>query len=466
MKLAALPGIADPNRVLSPLIQEFRWRYGQNSLTIAPVMLGRIKPLPGTREASALDAYDWYVERAISKIPRTDFVLLDILRPTVIENEWAHYFAVVVNDRKVIKGILNDPRKLKSNFDIPEGDVRSFVLASTFARETGNASWKVIFDLISLGPDLRGINGPDGKRLRLGQDGVLPRYFDFLQENFSGGNLNIIVQSLAVRDFLLGRPDFDFGKDLHGALPANVQARIPPLKIAKARAAAAGAEASPLAVNAAMVADDEGRTMDDAVPFPAGITARDGQIIFDPSLPPEQVAKLKERGGRILLNDRASDNVYVKFQNPDKPIWGILDSSVGILNLQFKGVLGRSLLDYIADLARQRGNEPVYIMDWGAGVLRAVIRMDQSLKRIGIHNVRFIAYADTYLPDKMEESIPENITFIVAHAKNLPSILKKQIPEMKGIDVIYSIEAMHFIFEENKELDVSHIKELLPFLSP
>jgi hypothetical protein len=69
------------------------------------------------------------------------------------------------------------------------------------------------------------------------------------------------------------------------------------------------------------------------------------------------------------------------------------------------------------------------------------------LRKLGISNVKIIAFTDTYT--ETMESLPENIIVIWALAKNLKRIFDDKLPGVK-VDVVYSYGGLHFLLDKQQ----------------
>jgi hypothetical protein len=109
----------------------------------------------------------------------------------------------------------------------------------------------------------------------------------------------------------------------------------------------------------------------------------------------------------------------------------------------------------------------VYVLDWGAGNLKAVTDLAERLKKEDVDNVYIIAFGNAYpAPDeRLGTPIPENVTFIVDVAENLTSHLKELLPEGHTIDAVYSNLGLAYLFEEGNERVLKHLSDLAALLS-
>jgi hypothetical protein len=86
-------------------------------------------------------------------------------------------------------------------------------------------------------------------------------------------------------------------------------------------------------------------------------------------------------------------------------------------------------------------DEPIIILDWGAGTGHTLMQYANRLKKAGFNNVIYIAYGDEYYREW--EEAPSDIIYILDVSYDLPLVLgeifkDKNLPEGKGIDFIYS----------------------------
>ncbi len=141
---------------------------------------------------------------------------------------------------------------------------------------------------------------------------------------------------------------------------------------------------------------------------------------------------INDGNGGVIIDPRTEEHQF-----------GIIDTSLEEINSAFKGILGKPLYEYIRSLAQAKSkiNEKLYVLEWGAGNLRAARELVEKLAKEGITNIQIIATGDTY--DASTEIISDNITFILDTAENLPSAIKSIIKDDK-IELGYSKDVLHF----------------------
>ncbi|TAM35468.1 hypothetical protein EPN54_06130, partial [bacterium] len=144
--------------------------------------------------------------------------------------------------------------------------------------------------------------------------------------------------------------------------------------------------------------------------------------------------EFKEKGGRVLPDGTFKIGYDYR--------WSVKNSSFADVESNFSRLLQGSLFKMITDRAKAAGDREVYVLDWGAGNLRAVRELSIRLKAAGINNVRIIAFGDTFY--RGEQEVPDNAVFILDTANNLRSRLLSQFPGIQ-IDVIYSYMGMRHL---------------------
>ena len=133
-----------------------------------------------------------------------------------------------------------------------------------------------------------------------------------------------------------------------------------------------------------------------------------------------------------------------------------------------KGASPKSL--FYEEIKRRAGLKPegfLYLIDWGAGDLKAVKELSAALKKDGVSNVRIIAFGDTGNQATLRD-IPSNVRFVFDRAENLPGQLSKLLPTGEKIDLIYSYQGLHFLFDDEEtgsDQLMAHFKSLSPHFS-
>ncbi|HTY45226.1 MAG TPA: hypothetical protein VMD52_04475 [Patescibacteria group bacterium] len=179
-----------------------------------------------------------------------------------------------------------------------------------------------------------------------------------------------------------------------------------------------------------------------------GAATQAPKVVFSQQLSEDQVGLLKN-GGEVRRTPEGGLAIIETTQEerarPTYKPWPIFGTHFDEIDTIFKGLFQESLVQKIINLAQSHPENPVYILDWGAGNGLAAIELAEKLKN---YNVRIIAFGNTYVPEFMPNTIPPNVLFLIGEAGDLVRDLKGMLPAGTKLDAIISYAGIHGLLTE------------------
>ncbi len=194
--------------------------------------------------------------------------------------------------------------------------------------------------------------------------------------------------------------------------------------------------------------------------IPADVRRR---LFLDPAVSYHDILQSRKQGRtkRVLCGNIGS---FVRFADG----WPIFQTTIQEIDHVFTTILNGSLIDRIAHDAAIFGDKPFYVLDWGAGDLRAAKGLLVEMRKRGINNVRVIATTETIYPRMINDlEMEPAISMVVAPFQTTGEVLEKVLPEGSLIQAGYSKNGFHFILHEQwRRREVTlHFKALNRFFS-